>query len=391
MAQCAFYTAAFTRCLNGAHHAHGDYCRVHAHKAERLGARPPAGMCVCVRRVGGQDQWCGQPFREGQTICDWHWERMQRRDLAQQNRANHANFLRDQVRAYMDEDPRRTWQQVMEAVRQRMEIPRDMPGHLTRNDGFIIARRYFAWEADPAIPMTAFVNAWFGIEEDAVWVAPAPPQAPPVQPLGQMGRLAADGQNVHTQAVSRQTNGNVDLLLAEEVKSNQDTLAELTMWWFIHKKGGDPAFEEFWKVMEDVRFWYHKRTCKATNDFLYKRVLDGLVAKIREATYYPGSFDETNPKQEMLDELAKRLWEECSEAVGMCCEGHVSRLANVLVGFDDTFRPPIPVGEILQQKMAAIAELKLSPRHKLQRAMEVMEELHIPVDERAPWLEALEE
>jgi len=75
----------------------------------------------------------------------------------------------------------------------------------------------------------------------------------------------------------------------------------------------------------------------------------------------------------------------------MCCEGHISRLANVLVGFDETFRPPVPVGEVLQTRMAAIAQLKLSHKHKLQRAIELMDELKIPVNERAPWLEALEE
>jgi hypothetical protein len=87
----------------------------------------------------------------------------------------------------------------------------------------------------------------------------------------------------------------------------------------------------------------------------------------------------------------KRLWEECEEAVGMCCEGHLARLANVLVGFDEAFKPPVPVGEILQQKMADIAQMKLSPKLKLQKAIAVMDELAIPIADRAPWLEAMEE
>jgi hypothetical protein len=216
------------------------------------------------------------------------------------------------------------------------------------------------------------MDAWLGIERQEVWVAEAPVVQ---QPLGQMGRLANDGQNVHTQVVAKQTNGNLEILLAEELGPGQDALRLLTSWWLVTP---GPSFEDYWRVMEDVKHWYNKRTCKATNDKLYQRVLDGLLVKILLAT-------------EEKDELVTRLWQECEEAVGMCCEGHLARLANVLVGFDETFKPPVPVGEILQQKMAAIAELKVSPKHKLQRAVELMDELKIPVADRAPWLEALEE
>jgi hypothetical protein len=41
--------------------------------------------------------------------------------------------------------------------------------------------------------------------------------------------------------------------------------------------------------------------------------------------------------------------------------------------------------------MADIAQLKLSPKLKLQKAIAVMDELAIPIADRDPWLEALEE
>jgi hypothetical protein len=178
----------------------------------------------------------------------------------------------------------------------------------------------------------------------------------------------------------------VDLLLADPPE-NLDTLRCIAGWWLTKQRRD---FEEVWRVLEDVRHWYNKRTCRKTNDNLYKRVLDGLVLKILIATDDTAQPDKAK-QTELYDELIQRVWEECSEAVGMCCEGHISRLANVLVGFDESFRPPVAVGQLLQQKMAAIAELKLSTRHKLQRAMEVLEELKVPVEDRAPWLEALAE
>jgi len=61
----------------------------------------------------------------------------------------------------------------------------------------------------------------------------------------------------------------------------------------------------------------------------------------------------------------------------------------VLVGFDDAFEPPVPKGEILQQKMAAIAGLDVDTDEKVRQATAVFEELEIPESEREPWLEAL--
>jgi hypothetical protein len=63
----------------------------------------------------------------------------------------------------------------------------------------------------------------------------------------------------------------------------------------------------------------------------------------------------------------------------------------VFVGFDETFKSPVSTGEVLQTRIAAIAEMKLSPKHKIAKALAVMEELGVPEVDRAPWLEALEE
>jgi hypothetical protein len=108
---------------------------------------------------------------------------------------------------------------------------------------------------------------------------------------------------------------------------------------------------------------------------LYKRALDGLWVRINES--------------EHKDALVQRLWEECLDAVGVCCEGHLSRLANVLVGFDEEAEPEVSVGEILQQKMAAIAGMDVSVEHKVGHAWALFEELGVSAEERTAWVEAL--
>ena len=72
----------------------------------------------------------------------------------------------------------------------------------------------------------------------------------------------------------------------------------------------------------------------------------------------------------------------------MCCEGHLSRLCNVFVGFDEAFRPPVSLGELLQNKMAAIASLDLSYDDKIQQAIDFFNEVGLPHADRSAWLDA---
>lgn len=179
----------------------------------------------------------------------------------------------------------------------------------------------------------------------------------------ELQRFVEDGQNVHRKVVTDNTNSQTDKLLAVTIPVEQDTLNEIRT-----------LFGRSRRVMADVEHWYGLTMCRKEADCLYKRTLDGLWALIKASPH--------------REELGKRLVEELTEAVGMCCEGHLSRLCNVLMGFDDAFTTVVSVGEILQQKMAAIAALELTPRTKKMRARAILRELNIPKDQHAAWLDA---
>lgn len=176
-------------------------------------------------------------------------------------------------------------------------------------------------------------------------------------------QFVEDNQNVHRKVVTDNTNTQTDKLLAVTVPAEQDTLGEIRK---LFGKGR--------KVMEDAEHWYAITMCRKEADCLYKRTLDGLWAMIKAS--------------EHKEELCKRLVQEMTEAVGMCCEGHLSRLCNVLVGFDDAFSSVVSKGEILQQKMAAIAALEVTDRTKKMRAKKLLRELDVPAAEHAAWLDA---
>ena len=175
-------------------------------------------------------------------------------------------------------------------------------------------------------------------------------------------RLAFDNQNVHTKEVSQQTTETQEFLLKTLVPKGQDTLVEVESAWYE---------KDTKKVMKDIRMYYKL----LDNDHLYQRVLDGLWAHIQEHPH--------------RSELIERLWEEATESVTKCYHGHMSRLSNVLVGFTEEVKADVPVGEILQQKIAVIAEKEIPTTHKVGEAWVVFEELHIPMVERDAWIEAL--
>ncbi len=197
---------------------------------------------------------------------------------------------------------------------------------------------------------------------------PLPPPPPPVELP-----FAADSQNVHRKEVSVQTNKATKFLMKIKLpKQRQNELWKVLAAGFLRFGTGDMGF--YAGVIFDVSVWLKKTTCRELNDKLYRELLYRLIVYIQNS--------------EHRDELFKRLWEECCDSLGMCCEGHISRLCNVLVGYVEGLDPPIGLGELTQHKMAAIAASDLTEEAKRQQANEFFDTHAVPAAERVAWLEA---
>lgn len=199
--------------------------------------------------------------------------------------------------------------------------------------------------------------------------------APVVRNDGELARIARDSQNVHTHAVNRQMNAGLEQLTKLIVPPTQKTMPEVmsAMLTGLLIKNVDMMLELF----RDINRWYNTVTCVTPNDKLYKRALDGLWSKIRSTE------DDTIRKS-----LVYRLYQETYEARDLCCDGHLSRLCNVMVGFDENFLPPVSLGELLQNAMAAIANKSISTEEKIVEANAVFYELSVPLEDRSAWLDA---
>ena len=289
----------------------------------------PGSTCMCVK---GDKTVCGKPAVNG--LCAYHAtveaKREEKRRLREQQK-NNTRVYRAVLREYARDNPDAQPEGIQAFIWDVRE-----QGAITRAQGIVLFR--------------TFMDALARVRNA-------------MPPRTELQQFVEDNQNVHRKVVTDNTNTQTDKLLEVTVPAEQNTVGEIRK-----------LFGKSRKVMSDVEHWYALTLCRNEADCLYKRALDGLWALIKTS--------------EHKEELCKRLVEELTDSVGMCCEGHLSRLCNVLVGFDDAFTTVVSKAEILQQKMADIAALEVTDRTKKMRAKKVLRELEIPVAEHAAWLDA---
>jgi hypothetical protein len=183
--------------------------------------------------------------------------------------------------------------------------------------------------------------------------------------------LHDDHQSVHRSEVSEQTNRGIENLFKVPVPAGQNTLNQLLQAWSLY---GAITASHLANTYVDVRQWYNQSYCRAPGDYYYRRVLDHAVA-----------LADTSPHK---SDLYKRLFEEATDAVKMCCDGHITRLVNAFVGIVDGFDSPMSNKELLQTRLAAIAATDKTTEEKQKDARIVLAELRVPEAEHAVWLEA---
>ena len=346
MEQCVVFTNNHTQCTNRAAPTHpigsphlrmcGIHRRQHMRYAEHAGIHP-AGRCLHeVRHVRGpRYTWCENAHMEGSAYCEQHVQRMARD--------------RDAVRAV----------QVWAA------------GGPAGFDPIL------GWHMlDPEDDFRAWLNAARLRPVDA-----GPAAAGAGAPVPELGLLARDNQNVHTGVVNRMTEEGIGRLCAVPVPESQDTRRTI-----LHAFTGMAVpYETLMTVWRDIEHWWAIDRCRvpahAPPDELYRKTLRGLVA-------YIGRVESA----ETRSELYRRLYQEALESVGMCCDGHMSRLVNVLVGFDDAFQPPVSQGELIQNRIAAIAALAdVSVEERVRQANAFFDEIDYPAADRVAWIDVLAE
>lgn len=334
-------------------------CGIHAPRAPRAPPPPLTDEQRCIRIKGN---WNGHPDTREQYRCD-------------KKRHGEHDLCRTHYMQRVEAEARRLQRQQRWHVETTFSMniwmfSRELPEEMPWTERLVVRRNL--------VERIIEIAGGQVVEENHVWMAmdeyrAAHPPLPEQEEV-RLARIARDNQNTHTREVSEQTNKNLAILFKTSLYPGQDTIQAIERAWKrIFKNDVDQ------RIYADIKKWYDTETCRTQGDWLYRKVLDHLIAYIKGIA-----------SQELRRELLKRLQQECAESYGMCCDGHISRLANVLVGFDDQFKAEISKGEILQTRMAVISKIE-DVEERFKAATALMAELDISHDEAGPWLDAISE
>lgn len=191
-----------------------------------------------------------------------------------------------------------------------------------------------------------------------------------------LAAFAQDRQNVHRSSVQSTTEKAIHTLLQQPVPADQDTLSEvhaaLTTCnrhvWQSTRKTMRAQLAVRDSVMYELPLNYVD--VRAFN-VSYGDLLDHVWARIRSNVH--------------REELVLRLAQELNESLQVCSNGKMTRLVNVLQGFEEAIA--IPSRDAFQHKIAALAGMPLATRESAARAL--FDEYAIPAVEQRDWLEAV--
>lgn len=181
--------------------------------------------------------------------------------------------------------------------------------------------------------------------------------------------FAADAQSVHRSSVQNTTQRILNQIMTRPVPADQETVFEINM---------DFNNPEIVGWRNEI---YQLTTINMFNDEYFS--LEAFSVKYGDVVDRVWAFIRGHAERV---ELTVRLAQEISEGVGMCANGKMARLVNVLQGYDETLDVE-PPREAFQSAIAALAKRPLAEREA--RARELFSEYRIPAEEHDVWLEPL--
>ena len=170
--------------------------------------------------------------------------------------------------------------------------------------------------------------------------------------------LGNDSQSVHRSGVISAAEAAVHRICARPIAADQSTLKEALPVL--------PTKELRSELQKD----YNLVQCFGVP---YSKVLDHVWGTLRT--------------HEHRTELERRFTEEMTAAMGMCHAGKMTRLVNVLAGFDDAVGDLMPPMEMFQNRIALLAKRPMAEREPAAR--DLFREFGIAKAEQSAWLETL--
>ena len=187
-----------------------------------------------------------------------------------------------------------------------------------------------------------------------------------------LARIANDNQNVHTQLVVEQTKKNVAEILKIPVPEDYKwQAARLSMTY--------KSIIMFCHLSPKSAWQFSSMYCSDATIYdlepgIFGKVVDGVWQ------YISNSPDKTD--------LKKILSSELRDNIGMCAQGNLSRICNVLQGYLEGIGQKEALNTILGREFAKLMEVE-SEIERLNQGKLILFNNNVPEDQWEPWLEPL--
>jgi hypothetical protein len=183
-----------------------------------------------------------------------------------------------------------------------------------------------------------------------------------------LANFANDRQNVHTTAAVTQTlkivNEILKIPVPEEYKWNMRTVSK-TMSEIISECNLSPA--SAWQMV-----------AKYCSDETIYDLVPGVYGKVLDSVW---QYIKSSPDKE---DLKKILTSEMRDNIGMCAQGNLSRLTNILAGYVDCIVVEESIADKLGRMLPPLMEIENIPR-RLYHAARIFKEAGLPNDQWEAW------
>lgn len=195
----------------------------------------------------------------------------------------------------------------------------------------------------------------------------------PAAPIGELQQFAQDRQNVHTKQMVEKTHEVIKRVTTIKVDAGY-TWSRTTM----SKTPGEIIASCTLPVpaaIQMMTYYSSQESIYGAGEAIYGKVLDSVWQ------YIKNSPDRTD--------LCKILRSELTDNIGMCAQGNLTRLCNVLAGYLDgvgeTSESP---NEIVQRKLPKLMEIE-DENERIQAAKKILTDAGMPTNQWNDWLEPL--
>jgi hypothetical protein len=183
-----------------------------------------------------------------------------------------------------------------------------------------------------------------------------------------LANFANDRQNVHTTSAVTQTlkivNEILKIPVPEEYKWNMRTVSK-TMSEIISECNLSPA--SAWQMV-----------AKYCSDETIYDLVPGVYGKVLDSVW---QYIKSSPDKE---DLKKILTSEMRDNIGMCAQGNLSRLTNILAGYVDCIVVEESIADKLGRMLPPLMEIEDIPR-RLDHAARIFKEVGLPNDQWEAW------